>query len=140
MTVTAKATFVSKAWDEKVYTAVDGERKLTRTHATFAYTGDLEGEGTVEYLMAYSPDGLGSFVGLERIVGRLAGRSGSFVVQHMGAFDPKSVSNHWQIVPGSGTSELEGLSGGGEVVLAGHGPYPIRFNYDFTDTLERSVA
>jgi hypothetical protein len=130
MTTTGKATFTSKAWDEKPYAEIDGERKLTRTHATFVYEGDIEGEGSVEYLMAYSPNGLGNFVGLERIVGRVGGRPGSFVVQHTGTFDPQSVTTQWQIVPGSGTGELEGLRGGGEVVLAGHGPYPITFDYN----------
>jgi hypothetical protein len=131
MTTTGQTSFASKAWDEKSYAEMDGERKLTRTHAVFTYTGDIEGEGTVEYLMAYSPDGLGSFVGLERIVGCLGGRAGSFVVQHTGTFDPKSVTTQWQIVPGSGTGELEGLRGGGQVRLAGHGPYPLSFDYDY---------
>ena len=131
MTTTGKATFTTKAWDEKPYAEIDGDRKLTRTHAVFAYEGDLEGEGAVEYLMAYSPNGVGNFVGLERIVGRVSGRSGSFVGQHTGTFDPKSVTTHWHIVPGSGTGELEGISGGGEFVLIGHGPYPVTFDYNF---------
>jgi len=128
-TKNGQTTFSTATWEEKTYTEVDAERKLTRTQATFTYEGELEGEGAVEYLMAYSPGGFGNFVGLEQIVGRLAGRSGSFVVQHSGTFDPKSVSARWAFVPGSGTGELEGLIGGGEYVLAGHGPYPIAFTY-----------
>jgi hypothetical protein len=131
MNINGNATLSMKTWDEKPYTEVDSERKLTRTHATFAYEGDLEGEGTLEYLMAYSPNGVGNFVGLERIVGRVGTRTGSFVVQHTGTFEPKSVNTHWSFVPGSGTGELEGLSGGGELVLMGHGPYSITFDYGF---------
>jgi len=130
MTSTGKATFTTKAWDEKPYAEIDGERKLTRTRAVFIYEGDIEGEGTVDYLMAYGPNGLGNFVGLERLVGRVGGRSGSFVIQHTGTFDPKSVNTRWLFVPGSGTGELEGIGGGGEFVLAGHGPYPITFDYN----------
>ena len=130
MTTSAKTTFAMKTWDEKPYVEFDDERKLTRTHATFAYEGDIEGEGTVDYLMAYGPDGLGNFVGLERIVGRMGGRSGSFVIQHTGTFEPKSVTARLLFVPGSGTGELAGLTGGGEVVLAGHGPYPVMFEYN----------
>lgn len=128
---TGKTSFTTKAWDEKSYTEVDGDHKLTRTHAVFVYEGEIEGEGTVDYLMAYCPNGLGNFVGLERIVGRLAGRSGSFVIQHTGTFDPQSVNTHLHIVPGSGTGDLQGLTGAGDVVLAGHGPYPITFEYEF---------
>lgn len=130
MTTTGKTTFTTKTWDEKPYTEIDGDRKLTRTRAVFIYEGEIEGEGTVDYLMAYCPNGLGNFVGLERIIGRVGGRSGSFVTQHTGTFDPKSVNTHWQFVPGSGTGELLGLSGRGDFVLAGHGPYPITFVYD----------
>ena len=131
MATTGKATLTMKLWDEKPYIEVDGERKLTRTHATFTYEGDIEGESTVDYLMAYSPNGVGNFVGLERIVGRVGVRSGSFVIQHTGTFEPKSVTTRWLFVPGSGTGELESISGGGEFVLMGHGPYPITFDYDF---------
>lgn len=131
MATTGKSTLSMKTWDEKPYEEIDGERKLTRTHATFAYEGDLEGEGAVEYLMSYNPDGLGVFVGLERIVGRIGQRSGSFVVQHTGTFEPQSVTTRWSFVPGSGTGELQGIGGGGEFILVGHGPYPIAFDYEF---------
>jgi hypothetical protein len=131
MSATGKATFTSKTWDEKPYAELEGGRKLTRVQATFVYTGDLEGEGTVEYLMAYSPDGTGSFVGLERIVGRLDDRPGSFVAQHTGTFDPKSVTTHWEFIPGLGAEALTGLTGSGELKLEGHGPYPFSFEYKF---------
>jgi hypothetical protein len=131
MNATGKSTFTSTAWDEKTYTEIDGGRKLTRVQATFAYSGDLEGNGTVEYLMAYSPDGTGSFVGLEHITGRIGDRTGSFVAQHTGTFDPKSVTTRWEFVPGLGTQALEGLVGGGNLKLEGHGPYPFSFEYDF---------
>ena len=52
-----------------------------------AFAGDLEGEGTVEWLMGYGDDGTAAFVGLERVVGKVGDRSGSFVLQHTGTFD-----------------------------------------------------
>lgn len=134
MPTSPTTTFTVKTWDEKPYAEFEGERKLTRTHATFSYEGDIEGEGTVDYLMAYCPEGVGNFVGLERIVGRVGGRSGSFVIQHTGTFEPKSVSTRWHFVPGSGTGDMLGLTGGGEFVMAGHGPYPVTFEYSFGPT------
>jgi hypothetical protein len=131
MNTTGKATFASTAWDEKPYAEMADGRKLTRVQATFVYTGDIEGEGATEYLMAYSPDGTGSFVGLERIAGRIGNRAGSFVTQHTGTFDPQSVTTRWEFVPGLGTGALEGLVGGGAIKLIGHGPYPFDFEYDF---------
>jgi hypothetical protein len=131
MNITGQATFKATTWEETPYTEIDAGRKLTRVHAVFAYEGDIEGEGTVDYLMAYSPDGTGTFVGLERIVGRIGDRSGSFVAQHTGVFDPKAVMTLWDFVPGLGTDGLDGIAGGGNLKLEGHEPYAFSFKYDF---------
>jgi Protein of unknown function (DUF3224) len=131
MSTSGKATFTSKAWEETPYFEIDDGRKLTRVHAVFGYEGDLVGEGTVDYLMAYAPDGTGNFVGLERIVGRIGDRSGSFVAQHTGVFDPHSVSTRWELVSGLATDSLNGLRGSGELKLIGHGPYPFSFEYGY---------
>jgi hypothetical protein len=37
--------------------------------------------------MGYDQDGSATFVGLERVVGRLADKAGSVVLQHVGTFD-----------------------------------------------------
>ncbi|MBK8794188.1 MAG: DUF3224 domain-containing protein [Holophaga sp.] len=100
-------------------------RKLTRVQAVLAYSGDLEAEGKVEYLMAYSPDGTGSFVGLEYIVGKIGGREGSFVAQHTGTFDPQSVTTRWDFVPGLGYAGAERADGRRADRSGGHGPIPF---------------
>ena len=131
MSTIGHASFKSTTWEETPYAEFDGGRKMTRVHAVFAYEGDIQGEGTVDYLMAYAPDGTGNFVGMERIVGRVGDRSGSFVAQHTGTFDPKAVHTHWDIVPGLGTDALAGITGSGKLILEGHGPYPFDFEYNF---------
>ena len=131
MNTTGKALFTTKAWEEKTYLELDGGRKLTRVHAVFGYEGDLEGEGTLDYLMAYAPDGTGNFAGFEHVEGRIGDRKGSFVSQHNGVFDPKSVTTRLDFIAGLGMGALEGLSGGGELKLAGPGPYSFSFEYDF---------
>lgn len=125
----AKASFTNTAWEETPYAEIDAWRKLTRVHAAFTYSGDLEGEGLVDYLMAYAPDGTGNFVGLEHITGRIGDQVGSFVVQHTGIFAPKAVRTRWKIVPGLGTGNLAGLTGGCNLTLEGHGAYPFEFEY-----------
>lgn len=130
---TAHAVFSAKTWDEKPYVEIETGRKLTRAQATYVYTGELEGEGSVEYLMAYRPDGSGSFVGIERIVGRLGGRSGSLIVRHTGMFGVHSVNTHWEFLPDLGTDALAGVRGGGELQLAGQGPYPFHFEYQWPE-------
>lgn len=55
---------------------------MTRT-----FTGDIAGEGRVEYLMMYRSTGSATFVGLERVIGQVAGKAGSFVLQRTGVFE-----------------------------------------------------
>ncbi len=65
----AHARFTIMKWDEKPYSEGQDLPKLTRAAVTKAFTGDIAGEGHVDYLMMYRSDGSATFVGLERIVG-----------------------------------------------------------------------
>lgn len=125
----AKSTFSVTGWDEKTEADFGGGRKITRVLATFQYSGALEGEGKLEYLMAYGADETGRYAGLETVNGTLDGHAGSFVVEHVGTFDPKSVNNHWRIVEHTGTGALENLQGDADIVLMGHGPYEMTLEY-----------
>ncbi|MBI5564077.1 MAG: DUF3224 domain-containing protein [Chloroflexi bacterium] len=132
MTSQPNVSFALKAWDEKPYNELPGELKMTRSSVAYTYQGDIEGESTLDYLMVYRPDESGSFVGLERIIGRVAGRAGSFVIQHTGTFNKTDVAGTFFVVPQSGTGELATLRGEGEIVLSGHAEsYPMKFCYTF---------
>ena len=132
MTQTATARFAIKSWDEKPCMESENLPKLTRASVTKAYTGDIDGEGQVEYVMMYRSDGSASFVGLERVSGRIAGRSGSFVLQRTGVFEDGQAKESYSVIPGSGTGELHGLLGNGSSAL-GHGTdYPFTLNYELT--------
>ena len=119
----------SKAWDEKPYSEVSDQPKLTRATVTKTFTGELAGEGHVEYLMMYRSDGSATFVGLERIVGQLAGKAGSFVLQRTGTFENGVAKESYSVIPGSGTGELRGLRGEGTSAV-GHGTeHPLTLSY-----------
>src|SRR2546426_964028 len=113
MTKQAKGTFDVKTWDEKPYDEMEGGPKLTRASVTQSHSGDIEGEGTLEYLMVYRDDSSASFIALERIVGKVGSRPGSFVLQGTGAFEGGIAKGEWLVVPGSGTGDLRGLRGEG---------------------------
>ena len=83
----ANARFAIKSWDEKPYSEGQDLPRLSRASVSKAFTGDIEGEGQVEYLMMYRSDGSAAFVGLERIVGRIGSKSGTFVLQRVGVFE-----------------------------------------------------
>jgi uncharacterized protein DUF3224 len=130
MTQRANARFAIKSWDEKPYIEGSGVPKLTRATVMKSFSGEIEGEGHVEYLMMYRHDGTATFVGLEHITGTVGGRSGSFVLQRDGVFEGGQARENYCVVPGSGTGELKGLSGHGNSAV-GHGmEHPFTLEYE----------
>ena len=95
---------------------------LVRIRVVEDFSGDIEGAGAAEFLQATRGEDEASFVGVERVTGRLGGKSGTCVLQDQGTLKGATVSGTWFVVPGSGTGELEGLRGdGGFVAELGQG-------------------
>ena len=113
MTKHATGTFAVKSWDEKTYSEVEGQPKLTRAEVVYTYQGDFEGEGKIEYLMCYASNNIAYFLGFEQMAGRLGDRSGTFVLQHSGTYEGGAVKDTMAVVPGSTTGDLNGLQGSG---------------------------
>ncbi|MCU1428531.1 MAG: hypothetical protein JWL83_2531 [Actinomycetia bacterium] len=132
VTTHATGTFQLTGWDEKPYVEGDGVAKLTQAHVTQTFTGDIRGDGAVEWLMAYRSDGTANFVGMQRVDGQIGDREGTFVLQIAGTFDGKEAKGSWFVVPGSGSGHLQGLEGEGGM-SAPMGP-------EATYTLDYSLA
>jgi uncharacterized protein DUF3224 len=133
MKQTANARFAIKSWDEKPYSEGQDLPRLTRASVSKTFTGDIEGEGQVEYLMMYRADGSAAFVGLERVVGRIGGKAGTFVLQRSGAFENGQANESYSVVDGSATGELRGLRGDGKTSV-GHGlDHPFALDYDLPE-------
>lgn len=127
---TANAHFTITSWDEKPYSEAPNEPKLTRASVVKTFTGDVEGEGRVEYLMMYRTDGTAAIIGLERITGKIGGRAGSFVLQRIGSYEGGLAKESYSVVAGSATGDLRGLSGGGTSSV-GHGKeFPFALDYE----------
>src|SRR5438067_5930425 len=118
--LTISGSFKVAAWDEDSYDERDGHR-LTRASVAQQFEGDIAGEGSSEWLMAYRPDGTARFVGLQLVDGELAGRHGTFVLETTGQFDGTVARWEASVVEGSPTGELTDLTGRG-TVEAPHGP------------------
>lgn len=130
MKQTANARFAIISWDEQPYSEGPDLPKLTRASVNKTFSGDITGEGHVEYLMMYRKDGTAAVVGLERVVGQLAGKAGSFVLQRIGAFEGGLAKESYFIVPNSATGELHGLRGEGRSAV-GHGlEHPFTLEYE----------
>jgi hypothetical protein len=128
---TANARFAIKTWDERPYSEGQDRPKLTRASVAKTYTGDIEGEGRVEYLMMYRGDGSATFVGLEQVDARIGGKAGTFVLQRTGIFEDGQAKESYSVLPGSATGGLRGLLGDGSSSV-GHGmEHPFTLNYEF---------
>lgn len=128
-----EAKYKIAGWDEKTFSEPDSSGhagKLTRASVKKTYSGDLEGEGILEYLLAYKDDGSAEYMGYERVTGKLDGVAGSFVFRHTGTYSNDRMVQTSSIVEGSGTGGLIGISGRTEI-MAGHDKdYPFTLEYE----------
>jgi Protein of unknown function (DUF3224) len=102
-----------KAYEPTTYDQPAEGPALVRIRIVEDFSGDIEGEGAAEFLQTARGDDEASFVGVERVTGRLGGKSGTFVLQEQGTLKGTTVSGTWFVVPRSGTSALQGLRGEG---------------------------
>jgi|SRR6185436_7900763 len=110
------------SWDEKPYREQPDGRKWTRAEVTLTGTDDLT-SGSFESLMYYRPDGTGTYVMLMHLTGTLDGRSGSVVLQGDGSYEDGTARVTVNVVPGSGTDGLAGITGSAES-RSTHADYP----------------
>jgi hypothetical protein len=130
MTVHTDGSFKVISWDENTYEDLDGDSKLTKVTLVQEYTGGLEATGSWEGQMFYGPDGTAFYTGLQRFVGTLDGREGTFVLEAKGGYDGTDASSQWQVVAGSGTGDLAGLSGAGSATAGSGTEGTFSFDYD----------
>ena len=129
MSTHATAKFKIQSWDEQPVHE-DGA-KLTRASVEQAFSGDIEGEGSVEWLMCYREDKTADFVGLQRVAGQVGDRSGSVVLQTVGTFDGNEARGEWTVVPGSGSGDLQGLRGKGGFNAPHGSEAAVTLDYDY---------
>jgi hypothetical protein len=75
-------------------------------------TGDLEATTKGEMFTGGDPKaGVAGYVAIEVVTGTLAGKHGSFALQHFATMDANGPKMNVIVVPGSGTGELKGIAG-----------------------------
>ncbi len=111
--------------------AVIGRRTLDKH-----FQGDLEATSSGEMLAVMtSVDGSMAYVALEKVNGILAGRQGSFVLQHASQMIRGKPFQSIRVVPDSGTDELLGLEGEMQIEIR-DGEHLYRFEYNFSENIE----
>ena len=107
----AKGEFEVKRIPQEELDIGDG---ATVGHSRFdkRFHGALDATSVVHMLAVMSPvQGSGAYVAMERVIGTLDGRRGTFFAQHNGIMDRGKPSLDLTVVPDTGTGELAGLRG-----------------------------
>ncbi|MBG0830454.1 DUF3224 domain-containing protein [Planomonospora sp. ID67723] len=112
----ATGTFTIDGWEPQPYDEREGAT-LTRVHVTKTFHGDLEGASTTDIITAVGQaEDSAAYAGFERFTGTVHGREGTFVLHHTATSHAGESSLSWTILPASGTGELTGIRGGGQIV------------------------
>jgi hypothetical protein len=125
---TASGSFQVSSWKEDTYEELETGRGLTDAVVSLAFSGAIDGEASVRWLMAYRADGTATFVGLARVTGAVDGRSGGFVLSNTGEFDGTAARGTWSVVGGSGTGALQGITGTGGFEAGQEATYTLDYD------------
>ena len=127
----ATGTFDVKIAPLEVYNKDD--KSLGHFSMDKQFHGTLEGTSKGEMLSAGDPSSSAGAVAIEKVIGKLDGRSGSFVLLHS-AFMKRGAPQEWNIsvVPDSGTGELSTISGKMKIIVEAG-----KHSYVFDYTLEK---
>ena len=106
------------------------DESIGRMRVRKTIEGDLTGTGVAEMMsVGTAVEGSAGYVAIDRITGTLAGRSGSFVLQHFGLMARGIGTLTVSVVPDSGTAGLTGLTGLFDIVNEA-GVHSYTFDYD----------
>ena len=115
--------------DEAPYDDRDGV-KLARAHISKTFRGDLVGTSETD-IIAVSTGNPAAYVGVERFEGTLHGQKGGFVLQHNAGGDAGVPWMTWKIVQATGTGELSGIRGEGQIIVGPDGGHAYTLDYEF---------
>jgi hypothetical protein len=106
---------------------------LARYSLDKQYHGDLDATASGTMLTAGTDvKGSAGYVAIERVTGKLNGRTGSFVLQHSGTLTRGAPEQSITVVPDSGTGQLIGLTGKLTVIIDA-GKHSYSFDYTLPD-------
>ena len=126
----APGTVATGPFDVKMAPQSAADAPVGRFALNKQYHGELEGTSSGEMLTAMSAvKGSAGYVAIEKVTGNLAGRIGTFCLQHRGIMDRGAPSLTITVVPDSGTGELTGLTGTMAIKIAPDGAHAYEFDY-----------
>ena len=128
----------SGTFDVKINPQVDadiGDPSVGRMALDKQYHGDLQASSCGQMLAVHGDSkGSAGYVAMERVIGTLHGRSGSFALQHSGTMTRGAPQLIITVVPDSGSGALRGLAGTLMINIV-DGKHFYEFDYTLEDEL-----
>jgi hypothetical protein len=133
MTNHASGPFEVKMTPQKPDNPIEESANIARMTGDKQWHGDLEGTSKVVMLSAGDPRNSAVYVALERVTGTLKGRSGSFVLHHVGIMNRGVPQLMIEVAPDSGTGQLAGLIGKMTINITAGGKHSYEFEYSLPE-------
>jgi hypothetical protein len=113
---------------------LDVETALPTGLATITrrFSGAIEGHSQALFCSAFDPTHGGTYVALESFGGQVDGHHGTFSFAHAATTgaDGERTDGWFTIVAGSGTGELAGIRGKGDIVIDANGTHHLNLTYE----------
>jgi hypothetical protein len=134
MTHRATGSFEVKMTPQSTDDVGDGA-PLGRMGLDKKFSGDLDATGKGEMLTGMTATkGSAGYVAIERVTGKLRGRSGTFLLQHRGIMTRGAPDLAINVVPDSGTGELAGIAGKMNIRIEAGGKHFYDLDYTLPGT------
>lgn len=111
---------------------VQTARPVSLAILTKEFDGQITGSSVTLFTAAFDQAiGAGTYVAMESFEGTVNGLTGTLNFAHSATTTGSDrVAEFFTIVPGSGTGELEGITGGGGLRVTADGAHEIWFDYE----------
>ena len=129
MSTHIEAEFTFDRWDSQPVVE-EPNAQISRTSMAKAFTGDLVGTSVGELVMAVAGEGSMAYSGFERVDGAMGDLSGSFVLRHNAFGTSTGGTMELEIMEGSGTGDLAGISGTASITRHDDGSHTFFLDYD----------
>ena len=134
MSKTLTGKFQITQWDEESHIVFDEGGKQSYAQITQIYTGDIEGDSSIKYLMNYKTETSACFVGYEVMNIAIEGKKGRIVLKHDGLFEKGIASSKFKIISENSTGELKNINGSGSFTSTENG----QANYTFETSFDKN--
>lgn len=122
--ITAKGNFEVKMTPQQ-----DDEAPAGRMTLNKSFEGEMAGTGTGQMISKRLENGTAVYFAIEEFSGTIHGKSGGFTFLHKGSMDSESQSLEIEILAGSGSDELEKISGSMNIIQEG-GNHAYELTYE----------